>query len=107
MGYYQRHAFFCTNLREEGRTCCRASGSLEMRGYAKKLSKELGIAGPGGVRINASGCLDRCEEGPVVVVYPDNVWYSYVDEEDVHEIVERHLVAGEVVERLRLPDKKA
>jgi len=106
MGEYKRHAFFCTNLREGGRVCCRQAGSLEMREFAKKLSRELGIAGPGGVRVNAAGCLDRCEDGPTMVVYPEGVWYSYVDEEDVREIVESHLARGEVVERLLMPPKK-
>jgi (2Fe-2S) ferredoxin len=60
------------------------------------------MAGPGGVRVNTSGCLDRCEEGPVVVVYPDAVWYTYVDNEDLDEIVDEHLVNGRVVERLKI-----
>ena len=106
MSYYNRHAFFCTNLREDGQVCCRQADSLKMREFAKKLSKELGISGPGGVRVNASGCLDRCAEGPVVVIYPDEVWYSYANEDDVREIVESHLVRGEVVERLLLPEKR-
>jgi len=73
-----------------------------MRDYAKQRSKELGIAGPGGVRINTAGCLDRCEEGPVVVIYPEGIWYSYVDREDVDEIIEEHLLQGKVVERLKI-----
>ena len=60
------------------------------------------MAGPGGVRVNTSGCLDRCEEGPVVVVYPDAVWYTYVDNEDLDEIVDEHLVNGRIVERLKI-----
>ena len=64
--------------------------------------KQLGIAGPGEVRVNKAGCLDRCEEGPVIVVYPEGVWYTYVDEADIDEIVDRHIVGGEVVERLRI-----
>jgi (2Fe-2S) ferredoxin len=64
--------------------------------------KALGISGEGGVRVNKAGCLDRCEEGPCVVVYPDNVWYTYVDIADIDEIVDRHLVNGEIVERLRI-----
>jgi (2Fe-2S) ferredoxin len=71
-----------------------------MRDYAKQRSKELGIAGKGRVRINSAGCLDRCEEGPVLVVYPEAVWYSYVDQEDIDEIIEEHLLGGRVVERL-------
>jgi (2Fe-2S) ferredoxin len=65
--------------------------------------KELGIAGEGGVRINSAGCLARCDEGPVMVVYPEAVWYTYVDREDLEEILRRHLLEGRVVDRLRLP----
>jgi (2Fe-2S) ferredoxin len=64
--------------------------------------KELGISGAGGVRINQAGCLDRCEEGPCLVVYPEAIWYTYVDREDIDEIVREHLVNGRVVERLKL-----
>jgi len=73
-----------------------------MQKYAKSRVKALGISGPGEVRINKAGCLDRCEEGPVIVVYPDAVWYTYVDRQDIDEIVDRHLVGGEIVERLRI-----
>jgi (2Fe-2S) ferredoxin len=73
-----------------------------MRNHAKQRSKELGIAGPGGVRINTAGCLDRCAEGPVVVVYPEGVWYTYIDQEDVDEIIEEHLLHGRIVERLKI-----
>ncbi len=75
-----------------------------MRAYVKERIKALGLAGPGGVRVNTAGCLDRCEEGPCLVVYPDGVWYTYVDEEDLDEIIESHVVGGLPVERLRLPD---
>jgi len=73
-----------------------------MRDYAKKRSKELGIAGKGNVRVNTAGCLDRCEQGPVVVVYPDDVWYTYVDQEDIDEIIDEHLVHGRIVKRLQI-----
>ncbi len=53
--------------------------------------------------MNKAGCLDRCDEGPVMVVYPEGVWYTYVDISDVDEIIDSHLVGGEIVERLRLP----
>jgi (2Fe-2S) ferredoxin len=56
------------------------------------------------VRVNKAGCLDRCDEGPCIVVYPEAVWYTYVDEHDIDEIIDRHLIGGEPVERLRLPD---
>ncbi|WPL15466.1 2FeCpFd [Thiorhodovibrio winogradskyi] len=77
MSYYSHHLFFCTNQREEGCQCCNARGASEARAYAKKRGKELGLAIPGGVRVNAAGCLNRCAEGPVAVVYPQGVWYSY------------------------------
>ena len=73
-----------------------------MRDYAKSKVKALGLSGPGKVRINQAGCLDRCEEGPVCVVYPDAVWYTYVDESDVDEIIESHLLADKPVERLKI-----
>ncbi len=102
MSYYKHHVFFCTNLREDGSACCQRFDAQAMRDYAKQRSKELGLAGPGKVRINSAGCLDRCAEGPVVVVYPEGVWYSYVDREDIDEIIEEHLVNGRPVERLRI-----
>lgn len=104
--YYQHHVFFCCNRRPPGeRTCCADKGADRVRDYAKQRVKALGLSGPGKVRINQSGCLERCEEGPCVVVYPEGVWYTYVDEEDVDEIVERHLQEGQIVERLRLKDR--
>jgi (2Fe-2S) ferredoxin len=73
-----------------------------MRDYAKKRVKELGITGKGKVRVNQAGCLDRCEEGPVLVVYPEEVWYTYVDRQDIDEIIDQHLLHGRIVERLRI-----
>ncbi len=73
-----------------------------MRDYAKGRVKELGLSGPGKVRVNQAGCLDRCEEGPCVVVYPDAVWYTYVDRSDIDEIIEEHVKNGRIVERLRM-----
>ncbi len=104
MSYYQRHIFFCTNQRDASaeRPCCANCGSPAMRDYVKKRIKALDLAGEGRVRVNKAGCLDRCEEGPVCVVYPDGVWYTYVDEEDLDEIIESHLVDGRPVERLKI-----
>lgn len=73
-----------------------------MRDYAKARTKALGIAGAGGVRVNTAGCMDRCAQGPVCVVYPEGVWYTWVDRDDVDEIIEEHLLHGRVVERLRM-----
>ncbi len=102
MSYYRHHMFFCTNRREDGSACCQDFDSQSMRDYAKARVKELGLAGPGGVRVNTAGCLDRCEEGPVIVIYPDAVWYTYVDREDVNEIIDQHLCHGRIVDRLRI-----
>ncbi len=102
MSYYKHHVFFCTNLRENGSACCQRFNARAMRDYAKKRSKEESIAGKGRVRINSAGCLDRCKEGPVLVVYPEGVWYSYVDQSDIDEIIEEHLVNGRIVERLKI-----
>lgn len=100
MSYYKHHVFFCTNRRDPPEKCCADAGAVEMQAYAKSRIKELGLNGKGSVRINKAGCLDRCEEGPCLVVYPDNVWYTYVDRDDIDEIIDRHIVKGEVVERL-------
>jgi len=102
MAYYKHHVFFCVNQREEGETCCANFGAQKLRDYAKQRVKELGLHGKGEIRINNAGCLDRCEEGPVIVVYPDETWYTYVDEEDIDEIIEEHLINGRVVERLKI-----
>ena len=102
MSYYDKHVFFCTNQREDGQPCCSNHDAQAMRDYAKGRIKKLDMNGPGRVRINSAGCLDRCGEGPVLVVYPEAVWYTYVDQADIDEIVELHLVGGEVVERLRI-----
>ena len=104
MAWYRHHVFFCTNRREDGSPCCQDFDAQAARDYVKARVKALGLAGPGGVRVNTAGCLDRCAEGPVVVVYPEGVWYTYVDRRDLDEIVESHLKDGRPVERLRLPD---
>jgi (2Fe-2S) ferredoxin len=103
MAYYERHVFFCCNQREgTDRPSCNGKGASAMRDYAKKRVKELGLAGEGKLRVNQAGCLDRCEEGPCIVVYPEAVWYTYVDRADIDEIVEEHLRHGRIVERLRI-----
>jgi (2Fe-2S) ferredoxin len=104
MSYYQRHIFFCTNDRgaDAERPSCNQCGSAQMREYAKLRMKQMGLTGPGQVRVNQSGCMDRCEEGPVCVVYPEAIWYTYVDETDVDEIIDSHLVGGKPVERLKI-----
>ncbi|MGE0371262.1 MAG: ferredoxin [Gammaproteobacteria bacterium] len=100
--FYQRHLFFCTNRREDGRAACGDHHAQDLRDYAKDRAKSLGLAVPGGVRVNSAGCLGRCAQGPTMVVYPEGVWYTYRSERDLDEIIEEHLLHGRVVERLRI-----
>jgi (2Fe-2S) ferredoxin len=104
VSYYRKHIFFCVNDRgpDSERPSCNRCGSAAIREYAKKRIKEMELSGQGNIRVNQAGCLDRCEEGPVCVVYPEGTWYTYVDEEDVDEIIESHLLDGKPVERLMI-----
>jgi len=101
--YFQRHIFFCTNERQNGDACCAQHDALTAFEHCKAKVKAAGLSGPGQVRVNKAGCLDRCAAGPVAVVYPEAVWYSYVDASDIDEIVESHLKNGQVVQRLLTP----
>jgi (2Fe-2S) ferredoxin len=101
--YYHHHIFFCLNQRDNGEACCAQHDAQAAFDRCKSQVKAAGLAGPGQVRVNKAGCLDRCAAGPVVVVYPEAVWYSYVDTSDIDEIVESHLKNGQVVQRLLVP----
>jgi (2Fe-2S) ferredoxin len=103
MSYYRHHIFFCLNERGNAEACCAQHDAQAAFERCKASVKAAGLAGPGGVRVNKAGCLDRCAGGPVAVVYPEAVWYTYVDAADVDEIVQSHLKDGRPVERLRLP----
>jgi (2Fe-2S) ferredoxin len=102
MSHYRQHVFFCTNQRDNGAACCNDHNAQAARDYVKAKTKELKLAGPGKVRINNAGCLDRCELGPCIVIYPEAIWYTYVDHSDLDEIIREHLLGGRVVERLRI-----
>jgi (2Fe-2S) ferredoxin len=102
--YYRAHVFCCENQRPTGhpRGCCRDKDATRLRNYLKARVKELGLTD---VRINSAGCLDRCELGPALVVYPEGVWYHYRSLADAEEILQRHIIEGGRVPRLRLrPD---
>ena len=101
--YYQRHIFFCLNRRDNGEACCADHKAQEAFDHCKSQAKAMGLLGPGKVRVNKAGCLDRCAGGPIAVVYPEAVWYTYVDQADIDEIVDSHLKNGQVVERLLTP----
>ena len=100
--YYRKHVFICVNQRPEGdpKGCCWDKQSVRRRLYMKNRAKELGLDD---VRINAAGCLDRCELGPTMVVYPEGVWYTFANDADIEEILQRHVIDDSRVDRLRLP----
>ena len=101
--FYERHIFFCLNEREAGKDSCANHRAQEGFDRCKSQVKAAGLSAPGKVRVNKAGCLDRCTIGPVAVVYPEAVWYTYVDAHDIDEIVESHLKNGQVVKRLLAP----
>ena len=108
--FYEHHLFICTNTRTEGhpRGSCSAraeaiGGVDKLRAYAREKARQLGIES---IRCNAAGCLDRCEFGPNMVIYPEGVWYRYESQQDIDEILETHLKNGGRVQRLMLtPDQ--
>jgi (2Fe-2S) ferredoxin len=99
---YAFHVFCCTNRRPEGHRlgCCASKDSEALRAYMKARAKELKIPE---TRINAAGCLDRCADGPVLVVYPEGIWYRCESTADVEAILQEHLLGGRPVTRLQLP----
>lgn len=105
MPSFQRHVFVCINERpaDSPRGCCKARGGVEVRDRLKKELSKRGLSKL--VRANNSGCLDQCEQGVTIVVYPEQVWYGHVTVDDIPDIVEQHLIGGEVVSRLLLPDQ--
>lgn len=104
MARFERHIFICGNLRPSGhpRGCCDPEQKAELQKAFKKSLAEHGLKGR--VRANQSGCLDQCEHGPNLVVYPEGVWYGHVTLADVEDIVESHIIGGKPVERLRLAE---
>ena len=104
MPKFERHIFVCCNQRPEGhpRGCCDPTGQAQLQLAFKQKLSALGLKHK--VRANKSGCLDQCEHGPNVVVYPDAIWYGRVTAADVDEIIESHILGGKPVERLIIPD---
>jgi (2Fe-2S) ferredoxin len=101
MTIYKHHLFVCTNQRPANhpKGCCGGRKSKELRNYMKARIKELGLEG---ARVNTSGCLGRCEEGPVVVIYPEGVWYKISTKQNIEMIIESHIINGSLVEELLL-----
>jgi (2Fe-2S) ferredoxin len=99
--YYRLHIFCCTNVRPDShpRGCCKKNGGETFRNYLKARGKELGL---NDIRVNNAGCLDRCELGPTLVIYPEGTWYTCQSVEDAEEILQSHVIGGNVVARLAL-----
>ncbi|MFZ4118794.1 MAG: (2Fe-2S) ferredoxin domain-containing protein [Polynucleobacter sp.] len=97
---FKHHLFFCLNERSNGENCCAQHNAFELFTYAKNRIKELGLSGAGKIRVNKAGCLDACNLGPVMVVYPEGTWYTFIDTDDIEEIIQSHLLEGKTVERL-------
>ena len=104
MPKFEKHIFVCGNQRPAShpRGCCDPLAQGNLQKLFKQKLAERGLKGR--VRANQAGCLDQCEHGPNLVVYPDAVWYGFVTEADVEEIIVSHIVGGKPVERLRLAD---
>lgn len=102
--YYQAHVFVCCNRRPDGhaRGSCAASGSEKLQAYMKARAKELGLRN---IRINSAGCLDRCEQGPCLVIYPEGVWYKFENTHDIDTILEKHILEGGRARDLMLPGR--
>lgn len=104
MSYYKHHIFFCTNLRDADKRCCEQGGGTDMCTYAKDKLKKLDLYGAGKVRVSSSGCMGRCKLGPVLVIYPEQIWYSYASTDDIDEIIHSHIIRGLPVKRLILSE---
>jgi (2Fe-2S) ferredoxin len=104
MPKFEKHIFVCGNKRpaDAPRRSCDPLAQGRLQKLFKEKLSALGLKGR--VRANQSGCLDQCEHGPTIVVYPEAVWYGFVQETDVDEIIESHIVGGKPVARLQLPD---
>jgi len=97
---FEHHVFVCHNSRpaDAPHPSCTSDGKSDLHSQLQLLTKEAGLAGK--VRINKSGCLDQCEHGPTVVVYPEAVWYHVPTVEDAEEVLRSHIIEGKVVDRL-------
>ncbi len=104
MNHYTRHVFLCVNQKAAGKQCCSNAGGEPFFDYMKTKLLELGLHGPGKIRISKSACLGRCSMGPCIVIYPEGVWYTYATTADIDEIIDSHLIAGNRVIRLIIPN---
>ncbi|MES2998934.1 MAG: (2Fe-2S) ferredoxin domain-containing protein [Pseudomonadota bacterium] len=97
---YDKHIFLCINERDNNRDCCAKRGSKPLLDYLKTKIKMLDEKKK--IRVSSAGCLGRCSEGPVLVIYPDGVWYDCESRQDIDEIVQEHIINKQIVTRLLL-----
>jgi (2Fe-2S) ferredoxin len=97
--YYKKHVFICQNKKEDG-SGCGVLAQKDAVGFFKKNLKQNDLWGEGKIRVSRTGCLGRCSEGPTCVIYPDGVWYNYLDEDDLHEIFDQHIMQDKIVKKL-------
>lgn len=102
MMYYSKHIFVCTNQKADGKKCCGQSQNEEIARYMAEKIKKMQCWGEHQWRVTRSGCLGRCEKGPCIVVYPDNIWYRIANFADVDTILQQHLQMGQPVEKLQI-----
>ena len=100
MSHYKKHVFVCVNQRPDGKKCCNNANGEELFSYMKEKCKSLKLHRKGEMRINKSGCLDMCAKGPVLVIYPDNVWYKIRSKDCVDKIIDRHLINNDVIKEM-------
>jgi len=92
MGYFKHHVFVCVNHKANGRKSCHDGNAKDTCDYLKERLKALDSYGEGKVRVSSSGCLGRCEVGPNIVIYPEDIWVHYETKEDIDEMIETHLL---------------
>ncbi|MCD6048307.1 MAG: Ferredoxin [Gammaproteobacteria bacterium] len=100
--FYQHHLFFCINQKDPGKKCCQDANAKAHFEYARERLQLLQLWGPGKIRASTSGCLGRCALGPILVIYPEAVWYTYHSFADIDKIINQHLIGGKIVDELLL-----
>lgn len=100
MSHYQKHIFFCTNIKDRNRKCCSQGDASNMSEYLKSKLKSLDLWGEGKMRVSTSGCLGFCRKGPAMVIYPEDLWYTYSCEADIDEIFQNSILHNRIVKRL-------
>ncbi|MBP9742831.1 MAG: (2Fe-2S) ferredoxin domain-containing protein [Burkholderiales bacterium] len=99
--FYKKHIFFCSNKRADN-TGCGYIAIDNAHDFAKMYLQSLDMWSEGKIRVSKAGCLGRCVDGPTCVIYPEGVWYTYIDEADIKEIIDQYVINGEIVERLQI-----